>query len=79
MGLKEGFPEEIIYKLESEGLIRFGGKDLQTKEIIMHEDLKEQGTTSQELGGGGGGGKDLLIKTKKTWSAAPNTFVLAVP
>lgn len=76
MGLKEGFPEEIIYKLESEGLIRFGGKDLQTKEIIMHEDLKEQGTTSQELGGKK---KDLLIKTMKTWSAAPNTFVLAVP
>lgn len=45
----EGFPEEVIYNLEPEGLVRFGGKDLQTEEIIMHEDLKKQGNTTQEF------------------------------
>lgn len=70
----EGFPEEVIYNLEPEGLVRFGGKDLQTEEIIMHEDLKKQGNTTQEFFL-----KRLLTEIMKTLFATPKTYVLAVP
>lgn len=31
LGIKEVFPKEVIYKLESEVLVRFAGKGLQTE------------------------------------------------
>lgn len=62
----EGFPKEIIYKLESEGSVRFGDKDLQTGEI-MHEDLKEENTSQVFFK------KDLLTEIMKILSPTPKT------
>lgn len=76
MGFKVGFLEEVIYKLESEGLIRFGVSTCKQRKLLCMKSSKRKETPHRNWGERK---KDLITKIMKTWSIPPETKCIGNP
>ena len=75
MGIKVGFLEEVIYKLESVGLIRFGVSTRKQRKLLCMKISQKKETPHRNWGERK---KDLITKIMKTWSTPPKTNVLGI-